>query len=74
MSSFAISTDSTADFYAYEIKEKGLYFLPLTFTLTRKNGEITEYLDDFKNEQEYKDYYNTIRSGSTTGQFDFYHK
>lgn len=60
---FEISTDSTCDLYADEIKEKGLYFLPLTFTLTSKSGEITEYKDEFKNPNEYHDYYEKLRAG-----------
>lgn len=63
---FEISTDSTADFYASEIKDKNLHFLPLTFTLTDKAGVITEYLDDFKNVNEYKEYYDKVRSGLTS--------
>lgn len=62
MRNFEISTDSTADFYAPEIKEKQLFFLPLTFTLQDKSG-ITEYTDTFQNSDEYKAYYDKLRSG-----------
>ena len=62
MKNFDISTDSTCDLYAKEIKENDLYFLPLTYTLTNK-GVITEYKDEFTDYQEYVDYYNKLRSG-----------
>ncbi len=60
---FAISTDSTCDLYASEIEEKCLYFLPLNFTLTDKQGVITEHQDTFTKEEEYKEYYDKLRAG-----------
>ena len=63
MRKFEISTDSTCDLYADEIREKELFFLPLTFTLTDKKGEITEYKDEFKSPEEYVEYYDKLRSG-----------
>ena len=62
MSFFDISTDSTCDLYANEIKEKNLWFLPLTYTLSDKNG-ITEYKDEFTDYSQYVDYYNKLRDG-----------
>ena len=62
MINFDISTDSTCDLYAKEIKEKNLWFLPLTYTLSDKNG-ITEYKDEFTDYSEYVDYYNKLRGG-----------
>ena len=62
MARFDISTDSTCDLYSNEIKEKNLWFLPLTYTLSDKNG-ITEYKDEFKEYSEYVDYYNKLRAG-----------
>ena len=62
MANFDISTDSTCDLYASEIKEKNLWFLPLTYTLTDKNV-ITEYKDEFTEYSEYVDYYNKLRDG-----------
>lgn len=59
---FDISTDSTADLYASEIKENNLYFLPLTFMLTEK-GQVTEHKDCFQSPEEYVDLYNKLRSG-----------
>ncbi len=66
MRNFEISTDSTCDLYAKEIKNKDLYFLPLTFTLTDKAGKITEYKDEFKDASDYKDYYDSLRNGYTS--------
>ncbi len=62
MKKFDISTDSTCDLYKSEIVENGIYFLPLKFTL-EKNGDITEYADEFSDMSEYKEYYKTLRSG-----------
>lgn len=59
---FDISTDSTGDLYPEEIKDNGLYFLPLTFSLT-ENGVVTEYKDEFKSLDEYKAYYDKLRAG-----------
>ncbi len=62
MRKFEISTDSTADFYADEVKENELYFLPLTFMLTEK-GVVTEHKDCFQSPDEYVDLYNKLRAG-----------
>lgn len=62
MALFQISTDSTCDLYADEIKEYGLWFLPLTYSLSDK-GNITIYSDEFKNMSEYTAYYDKLRSG-----------
>lgn len=62
MRKFEVSTDSTADLYASEVKEKELFFLPLTFTLTNK-GQITEHQDTFESLEQYKSYYNKLRAG-----------
>lgn len=59
---FAISTDSTSDFYAEEIKDLGLFVGKLNYTLEDKNG-ITELLDDFKSYEDYVNFYNTLRQG-----------
>ncbi len=63
MRKFEIATDSTCDLYAREIKEKELFFLPLTFTLTDKNGNVTEYKDEFQSDAEYTEYYEKLHSG-----------
>ncbi len=62
MKRFDISTDSTADFYANEVRENDLYFLPLTFMLT-EDGVVTEHKDCFQSPEEYVDLYNKLRAG-----------
>jgi len=62
MRQFEISTDSTCDLYADEIKSLGVFVEPLCFTL-EKNKNIEEYLDDFKTQQEYVNFYQNLRSG-----------
>lgn len=62
MNKFEISTDSTCDLYASEIKENNLFFLPLTYTLSDK-GVITEYKDEFTDYSQYVEYYNKLRKG-----------
>ncbi len=59
---FAISTDSTSDFYENEINELGLFVGKLNYTLEEK-GNITEYLDDFKCYDDYVNFYKSLRSG-----------
>ena len=62
MKKFDISTDSTCDLYANEYKELDVYVGKLSYTL-EKNGEIEEFLDDFKSYDEYVDFYNKLRKG-----------
>ena len=62
MKLFDISTDSTCDLYANEIKDNDLFFLPLTYTLEEKDG-LKEYLDNFTSPDEYVAYYNRLREG-----------
>jgi len=62
MTKFAISTDSNSDFYADEIEKLGLYVGHLNYTLNH-NGELTEYLDDFKTQDEYLEFYARLRKG-----------
>ena len=60
-----LSTDSTADLYAHEIKELRCGFLPLTITVQRENG--TELLpDSFTTEKEYYDFYELLKDRSVT--------
>lgn len=35
MNKFEVSTDSTCDLYANEIKELNVYFVPLTYTMEK---------------------------------------
>lgn len=59
---FEVSTDSTSDLFASEIKELGVYVGHLSFTI-EENNVLNEYLDDFKEESEYKQYYDRLRKG-----------
>ena len=63
MEKYAISTDSTSDFYDEEIKKYGLYVGKLDFVLIEKNGITTECKDDFKSYDEYVEYYKKLQSG-----------
>ncbi|MGN0961709.1 MAG: DegV family protein [Christensenellales bacterium] len=65
MEKFAISTDSTSDFLATEIEELGLYVGKLNYTIN-ENNKLTEYLDDFKDLNEYTDFYNKLRKGAVS--------
>lgn len=62
MKNFEISADSTCDLYAAEAQDLGVTISPLDFVVT--NGGMVEYKDDFKTEQQYKDFYNLLRSGA----------
>ena len=63
MKLFDISTDSTCDLYAQEIKDNDIFFLPLTYSLQDSNGQITEYIDNYQSIDEYASYYNKLREG-----------
>ena len=62
MRKFDISTDSTCDFYANEYTEHGVYVGKLNFTI-EENNVLNEYLDDFKEYDEYVNFYNRLRKG-----------
>lgn len=59
---FAVSTDSTSDLFADEIKKLEVYVGHLNFTI-EENNVLNEYLDDFKKPGEYVEYYNRLRKG-----------
>ena len=63
MENYVISTDSTSDFYADEVKEMNLYVGRLNYSMTKKSGELVEYLDDFKTHEDYVAFYNELRNG-----------
>ena len=65
MNKFEVSTDSTCDLYANEIKELKLHFVPLTFTM-EKNGKKGGCLDNFKSYNDYVNYYNDLRAGGVS--------
>ena len=59
---FEVSTDSTSDLFASEIKELGIYVGHLSFTI-EENNVLHEYFDDFKKKSDYKEYYDRLRKG-----------
>lgn len=59
---FAVSSDSTCDLYANEIKELNVHFVPLVYTMD-KGGNVTEHEDNFKSYNEYVGYFNDLRAG-----------
>ena len=59
---FVVSTDSTCDLFADEIKELGIWVAPMSFTM-EKDGKLSEHLDNFTCEEDYIDYYNKLRDG-----------
>ncbi|MBQ8468829.1 MAG: DegV family protein [Clostridia bacterium] len=65
MKNFEISTDSTCDLYANEIKEFGIYVGHLNFVVT-KMGNMTDCEDNFQNEQQYVDFYEQLKNGATS--------
>lgn len=62
MRTFEISSDSTCELYADEIKKLDVYVEPLSFTI-EENGVVNEYLDNFQTQQEYVEFYNRLRKG-----------
>ena len=65
MTNFEVSSDSTCDLYAQEIKDMNIHFVPLCFTMD-KNGDFNEYYDNFTDYQQYVDYYNQLRAGAVS--------
>ena len=59
---FVVSTDSTCDLYANEIKDLGIYVGHLSYTM-EKDNVLTEHVDAFTKPQEYVDFYNKLREG-----------
>lgn len=57
---FEVSSDSTCDLYEDYRKKRDIWFAPLTFSM-EKNGEITEYLDNFSQYSQYVDFYQKVR-------------
>lgn len=66
MKNFVVSTDSTCDLYAEEIKDLDLYFVPLVYTMTDKNGNMEEHYDNYQSYDEYVKYYDDLRSGKVS--------
>ena len=62
MALFDVSTDSTSDLKRDYVQERGIWFVPLTFTL-EKDGNIEEHLDNFTKEEEYIAFYEKVSAG-----------
>ena len=62
MAKFCVSTDSTCDLKSAFVKERDIWFVPLTFTM-EKDGAIEEYLDNFSSDDEYVAFYEKVSAG-----------
>ena len=62
MAKFSVSTDSTCDLKSAFVKERDIWFVPLTFTM-EKDGAIEEYLDNFSSDDEYVAFYEKVSAG-----------
>ncbi len=62
---FTLSTDTVCDIFRSELRERGIEYIPTHYTIEGK-----EYLDEFTNYDQIKDFYNKIRAGEmpTTSQ------
>ncbi len=65
MGKFAVSSDSTCDLYAKEIKDMNIHFVSLCYTMDL-NGNFEENYDNFQNYEEYVNYYNQLRAGGVS--------
>ncbi len=63
MALFAVSTDSTCDLKKDYVKERDIWFVPLTFTM-EKDGNIEENYDNFSTDAEYYEFYKKVRAGA----------
>jgi DegV family protein with EDD domain len=63
MQRFAVSTDSTCDLKAPYVKERDIWFVPLSFVV-EKDGKFEDGVDEFTTEQEYVDFYERLRAGA----------
>ena len=59
---FDVSSDSTCDLKKDYVQKRGIWFVPLTFTL-EKDGNIEEGLDNFSSNEEYAEFYQKVRAG-----------
>ena len=62
MALFTVSTDSTCDLKKDYVSERGIWFVPLTFTM-EKDGALEEYYDNFEKEEEYVAFYEKVSAG-----------
>ena len=62
MALFEVSSDSTCDLRNDYVRQRRIWFVPLTFTL-EKEGNIEEGFDNFSCEEEYVAFYKKVRDG-----------
>lgn len=60
---FTLSTDSTADLLPGFAEANEIALVPLTFNV-EKNGDFSQYKDEFQNEEEYIAFYQNLRNGA----------
>lgn len=63
MKLFDVSSDSTCDLYKEYVDKRGIWFVPLTFSL-EKDGQQTEHTDEFSSYEEYIEFYKKVRAGA----------
>lgn len=62
MALFDVSTDSTGDLKKAYVEKRGIWFVPLTFTM-EKDGVLEEGFDNFTKEEEYVEFYEKVSAG-----------
>lgn len=62
MALFDVSSDSTCDLKKDYVQKRGIWFVPLTFTM-EKDGILEEYFDDFSQTEQYVEFYQKVRAG-----------
>lgn len=62
MALFDVSSDSTCDLKKDYVEKRGIWFVPLTFTL-EKDEKIEENLDNFASAEQYVEFYQKVRAG-----------
>ncbi len=62
MALFDVSSDSTCDLKKDYVESRGIWFVPLTFTL-EKGDQLVEGLDAFSSEKEYVEFYEKVQDG-----------
>ncbi|MBQ8319367.1 MAG: DegV family protein [Clostridia bacterium] len=62
MKLFDVSSDSTCDLKKDYVESRGIWHVPLTFTM-EKDGTIEEELDNFSTEEEYVKFYEKVSAG-----------
>lgn len=62
MALFEVSSDSTADLKKEYRESRGIWFVPLTFTM-EKDGRLEEGVDAFEKEEEYVAFYEKVAQG-----------